>query len=67
MKWEYRTYSWNSAYIHGKYDDLVKNLNELGRLGWEVIDSVPLQFRGNVEGVTEQTDEVVYLLKRKID
>jgi len=64
VKWEYKTYVWNSAYVMGKYDQLTKDLNELGQYGWEVIDSVPTNFRGE-EGVTEQTDEVVYLLKRK--
>lgn len=65
MKWEYTTYVWNSAYIHGKYEELVNDLNELGQEGWEIIDSVPLEFKGNDEGVTEKTDEVVYLLKRE--
>ncbi|MDO7281747.1 DUF4177 domain-containing protein [Shouchella clausii] len=66
MKWQYKTYSWNSAYLLGKYEELEKDLNKLGEEGWEVINSVPIQFRGD-DGVTEQTDEVVYLLKREID
>lgn len=47
------------------HEELVENLNELGENGWEVVNSVATQFRGD-EGVTEQTDEVVYLLKREI-
>ncbi len=66
MKWEYQTYVWNSAYIGGKYEELTEGLNELGQEGWEVIDSIPTEFRGNDDGVTEKTYEVVYLLKREI-
>ncbi len=66
MKWEYKTYSWNSAAIWDKEKDLVTELNELGNLGWEVVNSTALKFRCGDTG-TEQTDEVIYLLKRPRD
>ncbi|MCC3645841.1 hypothetical protein JGK52_03965 [Cytobacillus oceanisediminis] len=66
MKWEYKTYTWNSAAIFNKEEDLVQDLNILGNQGWEVISASNLKFRCGETG-TEQTDEVIYLLKRSVE
>lgn len=65
MQWEYNTYPWNAAAVSNSHGNLVEDLNLLGQDGWEVVDSVPTEFRGD-EGITEQTDTVVYLLKRQV-
>ena len=65
MRWEFKTYRWNSANdVTDKYEELEKDLNELGKIGWEVIVSVPTVFSRD-EGVTE-AGEVVYILKRGV-
>jgi len=66
MRWEYKTYTWNSAYIFGKEEDLENALNKLGSQGWEVVSSTSLKFRCGDTG-TEQTDEVIFLLKRPVE
>lgn len=65
LKWEYLTYPWNAAAVSDSHGNLVKDLNYLGQDGWEVINSVPTEFRGG-DGITERTDTVVYLLKREV-
>lgn len=65
MKWQYETYSWNSANVRGREDVLIEDLNRYGREGWELVTSVPTKFRGSE--VTEQTDQVIFVLKRPIE
>ncbi|MEK4302387.1 hypothetical protein MKY30_23805 [Oceanobacillus sp. FSL W8-0428] len=63
MKWEYKTYTWKSAYVYNRYKTLENDLNALGEEGWEVVSSNAVDYRGGK--VVEQVDEIVYLLKRK--
>lgn len=66
MIWEYTTFTWNSANIFNKEEDLENNLNKLGRQGWELVSATNTQFRCGETG-TEQTDEVVFIFKRQTE
>ncbi len=55
-----------SAAIFNKEEDLEQDLNKLGNQGWEVVSATNLKFRCGDTG-TEQTDEVIYLLKRPVE
>ncbi len=63
MQWKYKTFKIEEEDLQfsgREANDLEKDLNDLGRQGWELVTSM------GISGLSGSTNEVMFILKKQV-